>query len=1106
MRLHRLAVTAFGPFAQRQEVDFDRLSEAGLFLLHGPTGAGKTSVLDAICFALYGRVPGVRGQAARLRSDHAPAELAPEVVCDFTVSGRRFEVTRSPEWLRPKKRGSGVVREQAHVVLKEWVGGEWNGLTNRIDEAADLLDQVIGLGAEQFTKLILLPQGDFAAFLRATAEERRPLLQKLFGTDRFAEVERWLADRRREFEHHIQSANTTSARLFARAEEARLRGGPTGARGRAEKDGEHGAEAGPADEVVDVEAAAALVAGWAEAARAEQTVARSEVGAAEKRYEKARRLTDEAVEVIRRLQRRDQLTAELAELAGAAPEQERRRAALTAAGHASVLAPLLGELLDAERQSAAARQRQAVAHEAARATGTDPGTASGEQIDRLREELGGLTELLRAETDLGRLDARRADDEQQIETAEREQAEAGQELTALTERQAERAGARAAAELVAVTLADREQAAARATTIARAVLEHQYLAAELGRAEDGLRAAIDTHQAAVGASQELRARRLDGMAAELAAGLGPDGECPVCGSHEHPAPAAPTAAAVTEADQRRAEALEKAALADREQAQQTVAALGRRSAAVLAVTEGADAAGAAAALAEADRRVIEARTAATTARDLAAELELITSRSERATARQQAAAARAAAGRESLAEIDGRRVDLRARLERARGEDADVRARYRRLEQTADQLAECLAAGRAGEEADERLSRAAAAADQAAEAAGFADRAAAGTAMLPAAERSRQARGLAEHDARQARAQALLTDLEAEIEAALQARAVRMAHEAACEARAQPAGDTATPAAESAGPASGPEATPSGAPAAATRPDESAAPFQLDLFADPEPELKPGPATIPALLLEPAARIVGETPEGEQTGPAEAERPDLEALRAAQGEARQAHEQARERHTLATRAVHALSGLAAQLERHAVTTAPLRRQFGALDSVSRCVEGTGGDNALRMRLSSYVLAARLEQVAAAASIRLAAMSGGRYLLVHTDGPSRGGARSGLGLAVIDGWTGVQRDPASLSGGETFCTSLALALGLADVVQAEAGGSVIETLLVDEGFGSLDEETLDEVMDVLDGLRSAGRSVGLVSHVADLRDRIPAQLQVLKTRTGSRLVA
>jgi exonuclease SbcC len=108
------------------------------------------------------------------------------------------------------------------------------------------------------------------------------------------------------------------------------------------------------------------------------------------------------------------------------------------------------------------------------------------------------------------------------------------------------------------------------------------------------------------------------------------------------------------------------------------------------------------------------------------------------------------------------------------------------------------------------------------------------------------------------------------------------------------------------------------------------------------------------------------------------------------------------------------------------------------------------------------------------------------------------------LRVVDGWTGAERDPASLSGGETFAASLALALGLADVVTAEAGGTLLETLFVDEGFGSLDEDTLDEVMGVLDGLRDGGRCVGLVSHVAELRQRIPVRLEVDKGRTGSHL--
>jgi exonuclease SbcC len=130
------------------------------------------------------------------------------------------------------------------------------------------------------------------------------------------------------------------------------------------------------------------------------------------------------------------------------------------------------------------------------------------------------------------------------------------------------------------------------------------------------------------------------------------------------------------------------------------------------------------------------------------------------------------------------------------------------------------------------------------------------------------------------------------------------------------------------------------------------------------------------------------------------------------------------------------------------------------------------------------------------------MSGGRYALVHTDERERGGGRSGLGLRIVDGWTGRQRETATLSGGETFYASLALALGMADVVTQEAGGLSLETLFIDEGFGSLDEDTLDEVLDVLDDLRSGGRVVGVVSHVPDLRTRLPQRLEIVKGRDGS----
>jgi exonuclease SbcC len=159
-----------------------------------------------------------------------------------------------------------------------------------------------------------------------------------------------------------------------------------------------------------------------------------------------------------------------------------------------------------------------------------------------------------------------------------------------------------------------------------------------------------------------------------------------------------------------------------------------------------------------------------------------------------------------------------------------------------------------------------------------------------------------------------------------------------------------------------------------------------------------------------------------------------------------------------------------------------------------------------MRLSAYVLAARLEEVAAAATVRLQQMSGGRYALEHTDAGAKGRSRGGLDLRIIDSWTGRDRPPSSLSGGETFLASLALALGLADVVTAEAGGAALETLFVDEGFGSLDDEgTLDEVLDVLDSLRDGGRVVGIVSHVPELRQRITTQLRIEKGRDGSRVL-
>ena len=165
----------------------------------------------------------------------------------------------------------------------------------------------------------------------------------------------------------------------------------------------------------------------------------------------------------------------------------------------------------------------------------------------------------------------------------------------------------------------------------------------------------------------------------------------------------------------------------------------------------------------------------------------------------------------------------------------------------------------------------------------------------------------------------------------------------------------------------------------------------------------------------------------------------------------------------------------------------------------------GTDGHRRVALTTYVLRYWFGQVVAAANVRLSAMSLGRYELRRTDEGKNKRDRSGLTLAVVDRHTGEERSPASLSGGETFYTSLALALGLADVVRAQAGGVDLDTLFIDEGFGSLDADTLDQVMGVIDELRDRGRVIGIVSHVTDLKDRVPERLEVRRLADGSSAV-
>ena len=233
---------------------------------------------------------------------------------------------------------------------------------------------------------------------------------------------------------------------------------------------------------------------------------------------------------------------------------------------------------------------------------------------------------------------------------------------------------------------------------------------------------------------------------------------------------------------------------------------------------------------------------------------------------------------------------------------------------------------------------------------------------------------------------------------------------------------------------------------------------------------------------------------------------ELDVAQAAAATADDEHRTAFAAARRATQIADDITSRRAEIEARLAGLGPLVEEHEQLRRLADLANGDDRQVANRMRLSTYVLAARLEQVAAAASQRLRRMSGDRYTIVHTDETPDGRRKGGLGLRVVDAWTGTERETSTLSGGEAFFTSLALALGVADVVTAESGGVRLDTLFIDEGFGSLDDDTLHDVMDVLDGLRAGGRAIGVVSHVGDLRTRVGTRLEVVKSPAGSTIRA
>lgn len=976
MRLHKLELSAFGPYAGRESVDFDALSEDGLFLLHGDTGAGKTTLLDAVAFALYGSVPGVRNQVKRLRCDTADPEVATEVTLELTVQGRRLRISRSPEYQRPKKRGDGHTTQQAKASLT-WLdeppGGESAEGQARIDEVGRTVQRLLGMTVEQFFQVVMLPQGEFARFLRAETTERAELLEKLFGTQRFGDVENWFRKRATERSRQLEGQQQQVRELLARAAQV------SGSEPESEEDQQDWLERREKQHAREVEEASA-----------ERERSRRERESAEAALTRRRELAEK----IRRVR---EAKAELVELDGQRQQHEQWRAEKEAAERAT----RVQSAQQAVRRSIADRDRTVAELEAAasRCPQVDSGDDLRAAVTSHQKRAGALEALIpeaqQQESDrkrLAELDDAIATDARRETSLVEQQNGLPERISAAREQRDE--ADRAEARLESVV--GRVDELTEQLRLARELPEARRKAVE---AEEHARSATDQHQQARDALQRCRQNRLAGMAVELAGKL-EDGEaCPVCGSGEHPQPAhQPLDAPVTEDDEHRAQQAEQQAQNQREQAtlraQQARQECQRLEDAVGERTEDALAEQLSDATAERD----SLREKAGKRQELADHVTELEASTERLNAELADLRARIAASRTEHASLKSTVEERAAKLDEARGEHASIAEHRDHLHEQAARLERLEAARTSRAEADRHLADQQQALREAAAQAGFDSADEALAAERSEDRRTELAEALAEAEQRRAVARAALDSAE---------------------------------------------------------------------LADVDPE-----ADVGLEEATEAATVARETAE-----------------RAA-AVARSAEQRRDEVAALGERLRGAWAELGPALAAHA-----------ELQALADVVNGQG-QNARKMSLRSYVLAARLEEVAVAATRRLQRMSDGRYSFVHSDEAGRHGARGGLGLDVLDDYSGRVRSTKTLSGGESFLASLSLALGLADVVAAEAGGAVLDTLFIDEGFGSLDADTLDQVMDTLDELRAGGRVIGLVSHVDEMRQRIAVRLRIRKSRSGS----
>ncbi|USD35292.1 MULTISPECIES: AAA family ATPase [Vibrio] len=1001
-----LTMQAFGPFANTETIDFTLLGSNPLFLINGPTGSGKTSILDAICFALYGQTTGNEREGTQMRCDMAALSLPTEVVFEFALKGKNYRVTRSPDQLVPKARGEGTTTRKHTASLYEITYQE-RLITSKTAQVKTEVTDLIGLNETQFRQVMVLPQGKFRDLLLASSKEREEIFGQLFQTDIYKKIEFALKEKastiiksKDEFDNQIRGAL----------------------------------------QVAGVNSEAELTEHIDLLSKQFEELTLSEKGQLEK-LNQSKLNQQKAIQLKTEFERLATAERTLSEHAQQREANEQIKHNLTIARQASKLdlpyanwSSALKLVRDTtEKGNALEKELRASnlaleEHKQILDSVNQQAQALPEQTDKLYFLDDIKAKLLeKRELELKIKDST-AKKKSYDETLSKYQAHKEKLLLEATKAQQEFEAAR----LAMTDKSALESELMRLSHLIKDLTKKQNISKDLEVLDAELKPMLSRQSELKTRWEKLRneadrgeIRWHNAQAAVLAQRLQQDQPCPVCGSKEHPNPTSFEGEEVTK------EQVEQW----RHQERQSLQALNEQTQ-----------------LVEQQKLLIERQKSQLN--ELQAELG------------EHSAL--------SLHVVTTQHAELKLKLERLvainlEQMQATVTAFNQRCdngESEINKLKEEISAHVATENTlRQRLDM-----------------------LVQSIGEKYQSIELVEAEYTQIKTS--IESVQKQLEKANETQQTLAKQQSALEGQRQSNIESLEEAHRQLDKAQTEwhisiESTPFTneqhyLDSKATEEQIEHWETSLDAYAHTEVKLK---QTIEDLKHSLENQSL----------------PDLEELDKQVALHSQAYVEARnqldtirskfERYQKVCRDIAKLHEKNTELEAK-------YQVYGTLYDVA------SGKTGSRVSLHRFVLGVLLDDVLIQASQRLSIMSKGRYILSRKKDGFKGSAGRGLDLVVEDSYTGKSRDVATLSGGESFMAALSLALGLSDVVQSYSGGIRLDTLFIDEGFGSLDPESLDLAIQTLIDLQQTGRTIGLISHVSELKEQMSLRVDVQSDRAGS----